>query len=172
VLVNDKWDLHVGSNEAVTLAIDQRAPIPGTAKVVDMHGILIPLENADPVVEAMRHGHTLSIIRPDSKMSFKLSGTRAAIAALANCVSEHLEAEKADGIEAKATDDSKDNGNKLFTPSEAADYASHLLAAAGITNYQLAAPDMNPMPSFDVVWTYANGIIAALVAYKNMGATD
>jgi hypothetical protein len=172
VLANDKWELHVGSNEAVTLAIDQRAPIPGTAKVVDMHGILIPLENADPVVEAMRHGHTLSIIRADGKMSFKLSGTRAAIAALANCVSEHLEAEKAGGIEAKATDDSKDNGNKLFTPSEAADYASHLLAAAGITNYQLAAPDTNPMPSFDVVWTYANGIIAALVAYKNMGATD
>ena len=28
------------------------------------------------------------------------------------------------------------------------------------------------MPSFDVVWTYANGIVAALVGYKDMGAVD
>jgi hypothetical protein len=172
VLANDKWDLHVGSDEAVTLAIDQLAPIPGAAKVVDVHGILIPLENADPVVDAMRRGHTLSIITPDGKVSFKLSGTRDAIAALANCVSEHLEAEKAGGIEAKAPGDNKDNRDRLFTPSEAADFASRLLAAAGITDYQMAPPDTNPMPSFDVVWTYANGIVAALVGYKNMGATD
>jgi hypothetical protein len=172
VLADDKWDLHIGGDEAVTLAIDQLAKISGTAKVVDVHGILIPLDNADPVVEAMRHGHTLSIITPNGKVSFKLSGTRDAIAALANCVSEHLEAEKAGGIEAKAPDENKDNGNKLFTPSEAANSASHLLAAAGITDYQMADPGTNPMPSFDVVWTYANGIVAALVGYKNMAATD
>jgi hypothetical protein len=28
------------------------------------------------------------------------------------------------------------------------------------------------MPSFDVVWTYANGIVAALVGYKDMGDAD
>ena len=28
------------------------------------------------------------------------------------------------------------------------------------------------MPSFDVVWTYANGIVAALVGYKTMDVTD
>ena len=28
------------------------------------------------------------------------------------------------------------------------------------------------MPSFDVVWTYDNGIVAALVGYKEMGAVD
>jgi hypothetical protein len=172
VLANDKWDLHVGGDEGVKLQIDDLAQIPGTAKVVDVHGILIPLENADPVVEAMRHGHTLSIATPDGKVSFKLSGTRDAIGALANCVSEHLAAEKAGGIEAKAPDGNKDNGNRLFTPSEAADFASHLLAAAGITDYQMAGPGANPMPSFDVVWTYANGIVAALVGYKSMDATD
>jgi len=172
VLADDKWDLHIGGDEAVTLAIDQLAKISGAAKVVDVHGILIPLDNADPVVEAMRHGHTLSISTPDGKVSFKLSGTRDAIAALAICVSEHLEAEKAGGIEAKAPYENNENGNKLFTPSEAADFASHLLAAAGITDYRTADPGTNPMPSFDVVWTYANGIVAALVGYKNMAASD
>ena len=95
VLANDKWNLQVGSEEAVTLAIDTLAPIHGTAKVVDAHGILVPLDNADPVVEAMRHGHTLAVVTPAGEVSFKLSGTRDAIAALANCVSENLEAEKA-----------------------------------------------------------------------------
>ena len=108
------------------------------------------------------------------QVGFNLSGTRDAIAALASCVSEHLEAEKAGGIEAKAPNETKDSGNdnRLFTPNEAADFASHLLAAAGITDYQMADPSSNPMPSFDVVWTYANGIVAALVGYKSMDVTD
>ena len=73
------------------------------------------------------------------QVGFNLSGTRDAIAALASCVSEHLEAEKAGGIEAKAPNETKDSGNdnRLFTPNEAADFASHLLAAAGITDYQM-----------------------------------
>ena len=51
-------------------------------------------------------------------------------------------------------------------------FASNLLASAGITNYQLIDPAKNPMPNFDVVWTYANGIIGAIVGYKDMGAVD
>lgn len=166
------WNLQVGSEEVVTLAVDKLAPIHGIAKVVDAHGILVPLENADPVVEAMRHGHSLAVVTPAGEVSFKLSGTRDAIAALASCVSENLAAEKAGSIEAKAPKDSEDSGNKLFTPSEAAAFASDLLASAGITNYEMEDPQETPMPSFDVVWKYANGIVAALVGYKDMGAAD
>lgn len=172
VLANDKWNLQVGSEEVVTLAVDKLSPIHGIAKVVDAHGILVPLENADQVVEAMRHGHTLGVITPSGEVSFKLSGTRDAIAALAECVSENLAAEKAGRIEAEAPKDSEDNGNKLFTPSEAAAFASDLLASAGITNYEMEDPQETPMPSFDVVWKYANGIVAALVGYKDMGSAD
>src|SRR6478752_708060 len=156
----------------ITLAFDKLAPIHGIAKVVDAHGILVPLENADPVVEAMHHGHSLAVVTPAGEVSFKLSGTRDAIAALASCVSENLAAEKAGSIEAKAPKDSEDSGNKLFTPSEAAAFASDLLASAGITNYEMEDPQETPMPSFDVVWKYANGIVAALVGYKDMGAAD
>src|SRR5262245_48844795 len=141
VLANDKWNLQVGSEEAVTLAVDMLSPIHSVAKVVDVHGILVPLENADPVVEAMRHGHTLAVITPAGEVRFKLSGTRDAIAALANCVSENLAAEKAGSIEAKAPKDSEDNGNKLFTPSEAAAFASD---SAGITNYETEDPQETP----------------------------
>jgi hypothetical protein len=172
VLANEKWNLQVGVDEPVTLAIDELAPIAGTAKVVDVHGILVPLDNADPVVEAMRAGHTLAVITPAGEVSFKLSGTRDAIAALARCVGENLDAEKAGGIEAKAPEGPKDNGNKLFTVSEAEAFASNLLATAGITNYEMADPSETPMPSFDVVWTYENGIVAALVGYKEMGFVD
>ena len=177
VLADDKWALQVGSEENVKLSIDDLPPIAGVAKVVDPHGILVPLDNADPVVEAMRHGHTLAVVTPAGEVSFALSGTRDAIAALANCVSENLEAEKAGDIEAKAPEADKDNGskdtgNKLFTPSEAMAFASDLLASAGITNYQMVDPEDTPMPSFDVVWKYANGIVAALVGYKDMGAAD
>src|SRR5262245_27171281 len=88
VLANNKWNLQVGGEEAVTLAVDKLSPIHGVAKVVDAHGILVPLENADTVVDAMRHGHTLAVITPSGEVSFKLSGTRDAIAALAECASE------------------------------------------------------------------------------------
>jgi hypothetical protein len=167
VLADEKWDLKVGDEEAVKLAIDSKAPIFGTAKVVDPHGILVPLENADPVVEAMRAGQKLAVITPAGEVSFELSGTRDAIAALAGCVSENLEAEKAGLTEAKA-----DGRNRLFTAIEAETFASNLLASAGITNYEMADPSETPMPSFDVVWTYANGIVAALVGYREMGTVD
>ena len=156
----------------MTLSIDKRAPIAATAKVVDAHGILVPLDNADPVVEAMRGGHKLTVVTPAGKVSFELTGTRDAIAALARCVSENLEAEKAGGVEAKAQEAGDDRGNKLFTASEAEAFASDLLASAGITDYQLIDPTENPMPNFDVVWTYDNGIVAALAGYKDMGAVD
>lgn len=168
VLANEKWNLQVGDEEAVKLAIDSRAPIFGTAKVVDAHGILVPLENADPVVEAMRAGHKLAVVTPAGEVSFQLSGTRDAIAALAGCVSENLAAEKAGRVEAKANGGS----NRLFTAVEAEAFASNLLASAGITNYEMAEPSETPMPSFDVVWTYANGIVAALVGYREMSAVD
>ena len=54
-----------------------------------MHGILIPLENSDEVVEAMRAGKALRIATDGTEFSFELTGTREAIAALAQCVTEH-----------------------------------------------------------------------------------
>src|SRR5262245_6703467 len=50
VLANDAWNLQIGSEQAVPLAVDMLSPIHGVAKVVDVHGILVPLENAGPVV--------------------------------------------------------------------------------------------------------------------------
>ncbi|MEZ0281854.1 hypothetical protein, partial [Methyloceanibacter sp.] len=80
--------------------------------------------------------------------------------------------EKAGGVEAKAQEAGNDRSNKLFTASEAEAFASDLLASAGISDYEMADPSKTPMPSFDVVWTYENGIVAALVGYKEMRAVD
>ena len=71
VLANEKWNLQVGVEEPVTLSIDKLAPIAGTAKVVDAHGILVPLDNADPVVEAMRGGHTLAVVTPSRRRELR-----------------------------------------------------------------------------------------------------
>jgi hypothetical protein len=60
------------------------------AKVVDVHGILIPLENSGPVIEAMRKGKVLTIVTQGAKVSFQLTGTSDAVAALAACVKDHL----------------------------------------------------------------------------------
>ena len=84
-------------------------------------------------------------------------------------MSENLAAEKAGRIEAEAPKDSDDNGNKLFTPSEAAAFASDLLASAGITNYEMEDPQETPMPSFDVVWKYANGIASTIITTTDAG---
>jgi len=174
VLYDERWTLKVGDTTDVVLTIEQDPPIASTAKMVDAHGILVPLANTDPVVEALRHGDVLTVATDFGKFSFKLAGAGPAIADLAGCVTEHLEAEQLlDGkTKATAPAESGDSQAKLFTENEALAFVSNLLAAAGITNYELVDPAENPMPNFDVVWTYANGIVAALVGYKNMSTLD
>ena len=96
VLADDTRSFEVGTSEPVVLLIDHRDPIPAIAKVVDVHGIVIPLENSDPVLDALRQGKVLTIVAESAKVSFKLTGTKDAIAALAACVTEHINSEKVD----------------------------------------------------------------------------
>lgn len=94
VIADETRAFKVGSSEPVALMVDQRDPIPAIAKVVDVHGLLIPLEDSNPVIEALREGKVLTIVGKKAKFSFKLTGTRAAIAELAACVTEHLDSER------------------------------------------------------------------------------
>ena len=94
VLADETREFKVGTTEAVVLLIDQRDPIPAIAKVIDLHGIVIPLENSGPVLDALREGRVLTIVAEEAKISFKLTGTKEAIAALAACVTEYLGSEK------------------------------------------------------------------------------
>lgn len=94
VLADEARTFEVGTTEAVALLVDQRDPIPAMAKVVDVHGIVIPLENSETVLDALREGKVLTIVAKEAKISFKLTGTREAIAELAACVTEHLGSEK------------------------------------------------------------------------------
>jgi hypothetical protein len=94
VLADETHTFEAGATEAVVLAIDDRDPIAAIAKVIDIHGIVIPLENSGPVIEALREGKVLTIVAGDTKISFKLTGTKAAIAELAACVTENLNSER------------------------------------------------------------------------------
>jgi hypothetical protein len=89
VIADESRSFEVGARKAVLLLVDRRDPIAAMAKVVDVHGILIPLENSDEVIEAMRDGKVLRITTDYKEFSFELTGTREAIAALAQCVTEH-----------------------------------------------------------------------------------
>jgi hypothetical protein len=100
VIADEGHDFQVGTTEAVVLVIDQRDPIPAIAKVIYVHGIVIPLENSDPVLAALREGKVLTIVAEGAKISFKLTGTKEAIAELAACVTEHLNSEKVDAATA------------------------------------------------------------------------
>jgi hypothetical protein len=94
VIADEARMLEVGTRKAVLLIVDSANPIAAVAKVVDVHGILIPLENSDPVVEAMRGGKVLRIVTDGAEFSFKLTGTRDAIGELAACVTEHQGTER------------------------------------------------------------------------------
>jgi hypothetical protein len=96
VLADERQEFEVGTAEAVVLVIDQRDPIPAIAKVIDINGIVIPLENSGPVLDGLREGEVLSIVGEKARISFKLTGTKAAIAELAACVTENLKSEKVD----------------------------------------------------------------------------
>jgi hypothetical protein len=89
VLADEMRAFKVGSSEPVVLMVDERDPIPAIAKVIDLHGILIPLEDSGAVLEALREGKVLTIVGTQAKFSFKLTGTNEAIAELAACVAEH-----------------------------------------------------------------------------------
>jgi len=94
VLADEAREFEVGSTHAVLLLVDSRDPIPALAKVVDPHGILIPLEDSGPMIEALREGKVLTIQTDGMEVSFKLTGTRDAIAELAACVTESKTTEK------------------------------------------------------------------------------
>jgi hypothetical protein len=94
VLADETREFEVGTTEAVVLLIDAREPIPAIAKVIDVHGIVIPLQTTDPVLDALRQGQVLTIVADGAKVSFKLTGTNDAIAALAACVTQHRGTEK------------------------------------------------------------------------------
>jgi len=89
VMADESRSFEVGARKAVLLLVDGRDPIAAVAKVVDTHGILIPLENSDEVIEAMRDGKVLRIATDGTEFSFELTGTADAIAALAACVTDH-----------------------------------------------------------------------------------
>jgi hypothetical protein len=94
VLADEQRTFEVGTTEAVVLLVDDRDPIAAIAKVVDVHGIVIPLESTDPVLDALREGKVLTIVAQGSRISFKLTGTKSAIAELAACVTQHIGTEK------------------------------------------------------------------------------
>lgn len=96
VLADESQEFEVGAVQAVVLVIDQRDPIPAIAKVIDINGIVIPLENSGPVLDGLREGKVLTIVGEKARISFKLTGTKAAIAELAACVTENLKSEKVD----------------------------------------------------------------------------
>ena len=96
MLADERRKFDVGTTEAVVLLIDARKPISAIAKVINVHGILIPLESTDPVVDALRHGKLLTIVAEGASASFMLTGTREAIAALAACVTRHRGIEMVD----------------------------------------------------------------------------
>ena len=96
VLADETSQFEVGATETVLLLIDARDPIVAVSKVIDVHGIVIPLENSESVLEAFREGKVLTIVAERAKISFKLTGTKAAIGALAACVTENLNSEKVD----------------------------------------------------------------------------
>jgi hypothetical protein len=100
-LADETSRFKVGATETVQLLIDQRDPIMAISKVIDVHGILIPLENSDSVLEAFREGEVLTIVAEEAKISFKLTGTKAAIGALAACVTENLSSEKVEARPAR-----------------------------------------------------------------------
>jgi hypothetical protein len=100
VLADERRVFEVGTTEPVALLVDHRDPIPALAKVIDIHGIVIPLENSSPVLDALREGKVLTIVAEHAKISFKLTGTKEAIAELAACVTEHRDSEKVDASSA------------------------------------------------------------------------
>ena len=51
-------------------------------------------KNSARVLEALREGKVLTIVGKVAKFSFKLTGTKEAIAELAACVTEHISSEK------------------------------------------------------------------------------
>src|SRR5262245_1310311 len=96
IVADERQRFALGSTESVALHIDKRDPIKAIAKVVDIHGIVIPLENSTAVLDGLREGKALTVVGEKLKISFKLTGTRAAIAALAACVTENLKSERVD----------------------------------------------------------------------------
>jgi hypothetical protein len=181
ILVDPAWNLKIGTSENVSLRVDRRGTFGTIAKVITKDGIVIPLEESGPVIDAMRYGSLLDVDTGSGSVGFVLTGTSAAIARLAQCVNLQLKIEADNGssssafasLQAKpapapAPAPEANGQDKLFTGTEAVVFISNLLSDAGITNYTIVDPSKNPVPGFDVVWKYQNGLIGGLAGYKDM----
>ena len=71
VLADERRGFEVGTTVPVSLLIDARKPMRAIAKVIDAHGILIPLENTNPcwMRSAMARCSPSSQMEPSSASS-------------------------------------------------------------------------------------------------------
>src|SRR5262245_25822586 len=142
-LADERWSLNVGAVQDIELTIDGRTPVKAIAKVVDRHGILVPLADDDSLIVALRQGSLLSIATGSGNFRFELTGTSDALAALSSCVTQNLVAERVkDGsppkgqhpgevaaVDARPHVVHQDRGNRLFSQPEASAFATTLLAS-------------------------------------------
>ena len=103
-LADERWTLPIGEVHDIQLKIDSLAPMKAIAKMIDAHGMLVPLEKGNLAVEALRRAKLLTIDAPAGKFSFTLDGTGEAFDALGKCVRENLAEERA----SEGTGDTRD----------------------------------------------------------------
>lgn len=89
LVADETLRLKPGTRKAVLLLMDGQEPIPVMARVVDVHGLLVPLQSSKSVVETIRKAKNLRVSISEKEFSFGVRGINSAIEALIECVKAH-----------------------------------------------------------------------------------
>lgn len=193
-LYRPKWNLNKGAKLPTQIVVDGANAINVTAAAISPKLIMIPLKNSARIVKLMRGGNTMRINLGPTSVPFKLQGTSKAISKLSRCVARQLALETGRrdtlGVKSSGKRDTLGIGGPAARPkpklkrrantktaglakfkigkAQSAILVSNLLSATGIPGYKIVAPDKNPLPSYDVVWHWPNGVVGAFAGFKNV----
>lgn len=185
-----------GRQFATRLYIDKKLIHRGTARSLKSGIVRLPIPGTKKVINALRQGRVLRLVTSGGSSSYKLSGTRAAIARMIRCAIRRGKSSIGTVAKKPAGDAFSNPGNSAFSDRRRSAFssssssfalsgrkplavssrkiprdklvvfASNFLARAGFTGFQIMPHDKFKKVA-DVVWKLPDGSLGTLSAYRS-----
>lgn len=165
-LNNETWKLRPSAKYEVTYHVDALAKRSGTITVASPTSAVLHLPSEADVFAQLQSGRLLQITTPAETLSFRLDGTKAALAALSECVDRNREPGAAEpaGPKAKSAGDSSRQALRV----EALQMFANLFAQGGFEGFRILgdkeisdAKFGAVVQSAEIVWT-GPGVVGLL----------
>jgi hypothetical protein len=145
-LASPQWDMQIGSVFDVGFTIDDSPPIYEKATVITKDQFKVQLLATSELFQRFMKGHELKVASISRLLTFNLTSTAQVLPALVRCVDQQINPAPAPVGTVAPVQQPKTNPRR----AEAVTMAANVLAAAGITGFQIL--EETSEIKGDVVW--------------------